>query len=192
MSSNKVYISIGRHEHYGYGDTAILRADMLTAFQTGKMLKEWLPPCETIYFSPLERAAETARFQALGMGCSHLLESQFLSEDTPKFEVQKFFNRLLKLTPDSVRYYHFVTHLPVAEKLGLPFLGAGDVCLLTADSWQNMLSENYTLQTVRAPQVDIDIWQQIAQNPDSLEQLSADEIYDMLKKQKTPSADNQE
>lgn len=180
MSNNKVYISIGRHEHYGHGDTAILRADMLTAFQTGKMLQQWLPTCETIYFSPLERAAETARFQALGMGCSHLLESQFLSEDTSKFEVQKFFNRLLELTPDSVRYYHFVTHLPVAEKLGLPFLGAGDVCLLTADNWSDMLGENYKLQTIHAPQVDVALWRKIQQTPDSLERLSADEIYDLL------------
>jgi phosphohistidine phosphatase SixA len=182
MLSNKVYLSIGRHEHYGYGDTAILRSDMLTAFQTGKMLQECLPSCETVYFSPLERAAETARFQALGMGCSHLLESKFLSEDTPKFEVQKFINGLLQLTTDSVRYYHFVTHLPVAEKLGLPFLGAGDVCLLTADSWQDMLNENYAVQTIRAPQPDIKLWQKIKQSPDSLEQLSADEIYEILKK----------
>ena len=180
MSNSKVYISIGRHEHYGYGDTAILRSDMLTAYQTGKMLKEWLPPCETVYFSPLERAKETARFQALGMGCRHLLESPFLSEDTPKFEVQKFINGLLNLTDASVQYYHFVTHLPVAEKLGLPFLAAGDVCLLTADNWQSMLSENYTVQTIRAPQPDIKLWQKIKQTPDSLELLSADEIYNLL------------
>lgn len=179
-AAEKVYLSIGRHEHYGYGDTAILRTDMLTAFQTGRLLKNILPPCETIYFSPIERATETARFQALGMACSHLLESDFLREDTPKFEVRKFFNRLLELTDASVRYYHFVTHLPVAEKLGLPFLGAGDVCLLTADNWSDMLGENYKLQTIRAPQVDVALWRKIQQTPDSLERLSADEIYGLL------------
>ena len=127
-----VYLSIGRHEHYGY-DTAIERADMLVAYLSGKYLQEFLPPCETVYHSSLARATETARFQALGMQCHHILKISALDEDTPKFTIQKFINTLLQNTSVDVRYYHLVTHLPVVEKLGLPFLSAGEICLLTAE-----------------------------------------------------------
>ena len=52
--------------------------------------------------------------------------------------------------------------------------------LLTADNWSDMLGENYKLQTIRAPQVDVALWRKIQQTPDSLECLSADEIYGLL------------
>ena len=113
MMPPKVYLSFGRHQRYGYGDTAILREDMPRAYLTGKMLQQTLPPCAAVYHSPLPRAVETAQFTALGLNCSHLLEIPALAEDTPKFEVQKFLNGLLQNTDNSMAYYHFVTHLPV-------------------------------------------------------------------------------
>ena len=180
MLQNKVYLTIGRHAHYGMGDTAILRADMLTAYQTGCLLRQILPPCAAVYHSPLERAAETAKFQALAMQCQHLLESDALREDAPKFTTRQLINNILASADETVQYYHFVTHLPVVEKLGLPFLGAGDWHLLTADSWQNMLSNNYTVQTVQASYNDVSLWQKIGQTPDSLEKLSSAQIYKLL------------
>lgn len=180
MPENKVYLTIGRHARYGLGNTAILREDMLSAYATGKMLQQILPPCSCVYHSPLERAVITAKFQALGLNCNHLLENKFLDESTPKYEVQKFINHLLELTDTNVRYYHFVTHLPIIEKLGLPFLAAGEICLLTADNWQEMLSENYALQTISPCQPNLELWQKIEQTPATLEKLSTDEIYALL------------
>ena len=118
MPQNKFYLSFGRHERYG-SDTAIEREDMIVAFLTGRALKSWLPKCSTVYHSPLERAAETARFEALGMNCDHLLETEFLIEDAPKFTIQKFVNTIIANTDSSVHYYHFVTHLPTSLHLFL-------------------------------------------------------------------------
>lgn len=177
---NKVYITIGRHEHYGF-DTAIEREDMLVAYQTGKMLANILPSCETVYHSPLARAVETARFEALGLGCLHIIETEFLDEDAPKYIVQKFLNSLLQNTSDDVSYYHFVTHLPVVEKLGLPFLGAGDVCLLTADNWKEMLAENFSVQVINAPKVLPEIWHKLKVERTVFGKLSADEIYQKVR-----------
>lgn len=182
MSQNKVYLSIGRHGRYGFGNTAILREDMLSSYAMGQMLNQTFPPCTCVYHSSLERAIITARFQALGLNCTHLLENECLNENIPKFEVQKFFNRLLKYTDDNVQYYHFVTHLPVIEKLGLPFLAAGDVCLLTSDNWRDMLAENYTVQIINAQPANIELWQKIKQTPTTLDKLSAAEIYTLLRK----------
>lgn len=176
---HKFYLSFGRHERYG-NDTAIERQDMIAAFLTGRQLKEWLPECATIYHSPLARAAETARFEALGMQNGHLLCVEALEESATKFMVGKFINELLQYTDDAVSYYHFVTHLPVVEKLGLPFLGAGEVCLLTADNKDEMLAENFTLQVIAKPEICAEIWQKIDLTPTGLNKLSADEIYRKL------------
>lgn len=176
MKQNKVYITVGRHEHYGF-DTAIEREDMLVAYQTGKMLAAFLPPCATVYHSPLARAFETARFEALGLKCNHLVETEFLDEDTPKNTVQKFINAVLQNTKDDDCYYHMVTHLPVVEKLGLPFLGAGDLCLLTADNWSEMLAENFTLQVINAPKIAPEIWHKLKIGKAVFDKMSADEIY---------------
>ena len=172
----KFYLSFGRHERYG-SDMAIEREDMLAAFLTGRQLKTWLPQCTTVYHSPLARAAETARFEALGMEIEHLLCVDALNEDATKFEVNKFINELLYYTDETVQYYHFVTHLPVVEKLGLPFLSAGEVCLLTADNKDEMLAENFKVQVIKKPEISAEIWQKLALTPESLRTLSADEIY---------------
>ena len=178
MPQNKVYISIGRHERYG-SDTPIEREDMLAAYLTGAALKQVLPRCETVYHSPLARAVCTARFEALGLSCHHLLESEFLIENATTFEVRRFFNQILSNTADDERYYHFVTHLPVVEKLGLPFLGAGEVCLLTADDWPAMLAENFSVQVLKKPPLTAEIWRQVTTD-NSLERLSTEEIYARL------------
>lgn len=179
MPQNKFYLSFGRHERYG-SDTAIEREDMLAAFLTGRQLKLWLPECATVYHSPLERAVETARFEALGLKTEHLLCVEAMEESATKFEINKFINELLNYTDDTVAYYHFVTHLPVVEKLGLPFLGAGEVCLLTAENKDEMLAENFKLQIIKKPQVGAEIWQKLNLTPDGLEKMSADEIYQLV------------
>lgn len=184
MADAKVYLSFGRHERYGF-DTPILREDMVAAYLTGLQLGQILPSCSAVYHSPLERAAETARFEALGMNCAHLLESEFLIEDAPKFTVQKFINNILQNSDDHVQYYHFVTHLPVVEKLGLPFLGAGDVCLLTADNWSDMLAENFSVQVMRRPEVQAFLWMKWQQTSEDLAKLSTDDIYRLLQEQKS-------
>lgn len=175
----KFYLSFGRHERYG-SDTAIEREDMIAAFLTGRQLKEWLPECTTVYHSPLARAEQTAQFEALGMGVEHLLCVEALEENATKFEINKFINELLHYTDETVQYYHFVTHLPVVEKLGLPFLSAGEVCLLTADNKDEMLAENFMLQVIKKPEISAEIWQQINLTPASLRRLPADEIYHKL------------
>ena len=180
MPQTEFYLSFGRHERYG-NDISIEREDMIAAYLTGLQLKEWLPECATVYHSPLARAAETARFEALGMGCGHLLCVEALEESATKFEVNKFINELLHYTDETVRYYHFVTHLPVVEKLGLPFLGAGEICLLTAANKDEMLAENFKLQVIKKPEISVQIWQKLTLTPQILEKMSADEIYLKLK-----------
>ena len=178
-AQTEFYLSFGRHGRYG-SDTAIEREDMLSAYLTGRQLKAWLPECATVYHSPLARAAETARFEALGIGIEHLLCVEALAENATKFEINKFINDLLCYTDESVQYYHFVTHLPVVEKLGLPFLGAGEVCLLSADNKDEMLAENFKLQVIKKPEISAEIWQKLALTPESLRTLSANEIYRQL------------
>lgn len=176
---HKFYLSFARHERYG-SDTAIEREDMLAAYVTGLELKKWLPKCTTVYHSPLPRAAETARFEALGMGVEHLLCVETLEESATKFTITKFINELLQYTDETVQYYHFVTHLPVAEKLGLPFLGAGDVCLLSAANKDEMLSENFKSQVINKPEIPLELWQKTGLTVGTLDTLSADEIYRIL------------
>ena len=179
MPENKFYLSIGRHGRYG-SDTPIEREDMLCAYWSGFMLKAVLPECETVYHSPLARAVTTARFQALGMGCSHILEVDELDEDTPTFTIRRFINNLLQNTDENVRWYHLVTHLPVAEKLGLPFLGAGDICLLIADSKEEMLKENFEIQMIKKQEIPLEIWQKTGLTATDLKLMSEDEIYQRL------------
>lgn len=176
---NKFFLSFGRHGRYG-SDTAIQREDMISAYISGTQLKNYLPLCETVYHSPLERAKETAHFEALGMDCPHILEVEALNEDCPAFTIRKFINNLLQNTADNVCYYHFVTHLPVVEKLGLPFLAAGEICLLSALNKEEMLQENFSLQIIAKPSVPSEMWQKLNLNAAKLSQLSAGEIYRML------------
>lgn len=179
MQKNKFYLGIGRHGRYGT-DTPIEREDMLCACLSGIMLRNCLPTCETVYHSPLARARETARFEALGMGCMHLLEVNELEESSSTFTIRKFINNLLQNTDDGINYYHLVTHLPVVEKLGLPFLSAGEICLLIAENKEEMLKENYTLQVIKKPEVPVEMWQELDLTSQSLSKLSADEIYQKL------------
>lgn len=179
MKENRFYLSIGRHERYGT-DTPIEREGMLCAYLSGCVLKSVLPKCETVYHSPLARAVTTARFEALGLDCSHILEIEALNEDSPAFTIRKFINNLLQNTGDEVNYYHFVTHLPVVEKLGLPFLSAGEICLLVADTKEEMLKENFELHIIKRPAIPLELWQELELTVGDLAFLSEDEIYQKL------------
>lgn len=179
MEKNKFYLTIGRHERYGT-DTSIEREDMLSAYLSGVMLKSCLPPCYTVYHSPLARAVSTARFEALGLQCSHLLEIAELEESTPTYTIRKFINNLLQNQDDDGQYYHMVTHLPVVEKLGLPFLGAGEMCLLTSENKFEMLKDNFTVEILKKTEVTLDLWQKTNLTISDLSSLSEDEIYKRL------------
>ena len=180
MPKNSVYLSFGRHERYG-SDTPIMREDMLAAYITGQMLYNILPPCETVYYSPIERAVCTAKFEALGLKCGHLLENNCLEECATSFDIRRFVNAVIEKSSDDEYYYHFVTHLPVVEKLGLPFLAAGEICLLSADNWQEMLAENFSVQVLKKPEITVETWQKFDLTATSLEQMSTDAIYAKIK-----------
>lgn len=181
MENNKVYLSFGRHGRYGR-DTAIERLSMLEAYLCGRYLSANYPFCDTIYYSPIARAVQTAQFRALGMNCEHLIEAQKLAEDTPTFEVHKFINTILSFCEDE-RHLHFVTHLPVIEKLGLGELGCGETIMLEADNWQEMLCENFTPEIV--PNTDIDecaeLLQKLGYTAQEFNKAPADEIYLKIK-----------
>lgn len=179
MLKNRFYLSFGRHERYGT-DTPIEREDMFCAYLSGLQLKNCLPACETVYHSPLARAVSTARFEALGMQCTHILEVAELRDDATAFAVKRFLNNLLQNTDESVCYYHFVTHLPIVEKLGLPALGMGEICLLQADGKEEMLAENYTMQIIPKPQIDLQLLQKTNLTISELALLSENEIYQKL------------
>ena len=152
LENNKVYLTFGRHGRYG-NDTAIERLSMLEAYLSGKELKKICPPCDIVFHSPIARAVQTAEFRALGLDCEHLTETQKLSEDCPAFEIKKFLNFLL-VGCDNERHLHFVTHLPVIEKLGLGELGCGEIFVCEADSWQEMLCENFTIKLMSCPDIE--------------------------------------
>ncbi len=174
-------MSFGRHGRYGR-DTAIERLSMLEAYLSGKYLSANYPPCDTIYFSPIARAVQTAEFRALGMDCEHLIEAQKLAEDTPTFEVRKFINTILSFCEDE-RHLHFVTHLPVIEKLGLSELGCGEIVILKADNWQEMLCENFTSGIVSVPDIDecAELLQKSGYTAQEFNKAPADEIYLKIK-----------
>ena len=175
MANTEFYLSFGRHGRYG-NDTAIMREDMLSAYLCGKYLKEYMPKCTAIYHSPLARAVETARFTALGLQCEHLLETDFLEESSPTFQIRTFLNKVLINSDNSVLYYHFVTHLPIIEKLGLPFLAPGESCLLSADSKQDMLAENFRIQLIKKPEIPLELLRKFP----NLNNRNSDYIYNKL------------
>lgn len=179
---NKFYLAFGRHERYGSPGTAIEREDMIAAYLSGRKLKNILPPCACVYHSPLRRAAETAHFEAAGLGCENLTEVDALIDTETSFGTRKFLNALLRDVPENVFYYHIVTHLPVLEKLGLPFAGTGEIYLLTAENSAEMLAENFTLQKIQKPQVTAAVWRKLKLTPQSLQKMSADEIYSAITK----------
>ena len=126
---------------------------MLEAYLSGKDLAINYPTCDTLFYSPIARAVQTAEFRALGLKCQHCLEASKLSEDTPTFEIRKFINLLLAQCTDE-RHLHFITHLPVIEKLGLDELGCGEIIVCEADNWQNMLCENFTTEILTLPDIN--------------------------------------
>lgn len=181
MENNKVYLSFGRHGRYGR-DTPIERLSMLEAYLSGKYLSANYPPCDTLYYSPIARAVQTAEFRALGMNCNHTIEAQKLAEDTPTFEIQKFLNAILSLCKNE-RLLHFITHLPVIEKLGLGELGAGEIIMLEADNWQEMMAENFTLKLLPNPDINecAELLQKICMSAQVFNKATADEIYLKIK-----------
>lgn len=181
MENNKVYLSFGRHGRYGR-DTAIERLSMLEAYLSGRVLQEKYPLCDTVFYSPIARAAQTAWFRSLGMNCEHLIEAQKLSEDTSSFEVRKFINMLL-INCKNERHLHFVTHLPVIEKLGLGELGCGEVIILTAENWQKMLSESFETILMKNPDIDecTSILQKIGYSAQEFNQTLPEDIFNKLK-----------
>lgn len=180
-NNNKVYLSFGRHGRYGR-DTAIERLSMLEAYLSGKYLLNNYPTCDTLYHSPIARALQTAEFRALGMNCEHLIEAQKLSEDTPTFEIRKFINTLLAQSSNE-HHYHFVTHLPVIEKLGLGELGCGEMIVLSAQNWQEMLSENFEQKHLALPNIDasVALLQKIGYTAQEFNIAPAEEIYNCLR-----------
>ena len=180
-NNNKVYLSFGRHGRYGR-DTAIERLSMLEAYLSGKYLLNNYPTCDTLYHSPIARAVQTAEFRALGMNCEHLIETQKLSENTPTFEIRKFINTLLAQSSNE-RHYHFVTHLPVIEKLGLGELGCGETIVLEADNWEEMLAENFEQKLL--PVSDFDkcagLLQKIGYTAQEFSIVASEEIFRKLR-----------
>lgn len=181
MKNNKVYLSFGRHGRYGR-DTAIDRLSMLEAYLSGKVLKENYPSCDTLYYSPIARAAQTAEFRALGLECYHTIEAPKLSEDTPTFEIRKFLNNILTQCLNE-HHLHFVTHLPVIEKLGLGELGCGEIIVLEAHDWQEMLSENFSLKVFPVPDMDevLMLLQKIGLTAEKYNNMPAQDIFRLLK-----------
>ena len=177
MENNQVYLSFGRHGRYG-NDTAIERLSMLESYLCGKYLLNNYPPCDALYYSPIARAVQTAEFRALGMNVQHLIETQKLSEDTPTFEIRKFINTIIAQSSNE-RHYHFVTHLPVIEKLGLGELGCGETIVLSAQNWQEMLIENFERTTLPYPNINdcANLLQKIGYTAQEFNTAPAPEIF---------------
>lgn len=181
MDDSKVYLSFGRHGRYGH-DTAIEHMSMLESFLGGRTLAAKLPSCDTIYYSPIPRAVMTARFQGLGMRCRHFLESKELEEDMSTFVVRKFVDNIIQCSTAEDRHYHFVTHQPIIEKLGLPELDTCGICFCVAENWQEMLAENYEIFTLPRPTYEelSELMQKLRIEPEDLEKFSPNGVYSAL------------
>lgn len=180
--TSRVYLSFGRHGRYGT-DTAIDRVAMLESYIIGCRLREELPPCDAVYHSPIARAVLTAQFRTLGLDCSTLREIYQLSDETPTFEIRKFINNLLLKTDEPTRHYHLITHLPVIEKLGLPELGCGEVCVCAANSWDDMLAENYSRRVINTATLaeTTDLLAQLRISETEFATLTAEQIRTLIK-----------
>lgn len=181
MDDSRVYLSFGRHGRYGH-DTAIEHMSMLEAFWGGRMMASKLPPCDVIYYSPLARAVMTARFQGLGMHCRYFLESKELEEDMSTFVVRKFVDNIIQSSTPEERHYHFVTHQPIIEKLGLPELDTCGICVCVAENWQEMLAENYEIVKLPRPTGEelFELMQKLRIEPEDLEKFSPNGVYSAL------------
>lgn len=179
--STKVYLSFGRHGRYG-SDTAIERMSMLDAFYSGRQLAETLPPCVTIFYSPVPRAVQTMQFRRLGLGCCRAVVRPELEESAPTFTIRRWRDSIVQNAEAGERHFHFVTHLPVLEKLGLPDLDAGSICICEADNWQEMLAENYEVRLwpKTSPEELQKLLQKMKITPETLERLNPDDIYRIL------------
>lgn len=181
MDDSRVYLSFGRHGRYGH-DTAIEHMSMLEAFWGGRMMASKLPPCDVIYYSPLARAVMTARFQGLGIHCRYFLESKELEEDMSTFVVRKFVDNIIQSSTPEERHYHFVTHQPIIEKLGLPELDTCGICFCVAENWQEMLAENYEIVKLPRPTGEelFELMQKLRIEPEDLEKFSPNGVYSAL------------
>lgn len=181
MDDSRVYLSFGRHGRYGH-DTAIEHMSMLEAFWSGRMMASKLPPCDVIYYSPLARAVMTARFQGLGMHCRYFLESKELEEDMSTFVMRKFVDNIIQSSTPEERHYHFVTHQPIIEKLGLPELDTCGICFCVAENWQEMLAENYEIVKLPRPTGEelFELMQKLRIEPEDLEKFSPNGVYSAL------------
>ena len=59
-------------------------------------------------------------------------------------------------------------------------MGAGEVCLLTADSWADMLAENYTVQIMPLPSEAEALWLRFHLADGAWDNLSAADIRQLL------------
>lgn len=182
MKTNKVYLSFGRHGRYG-SDTPIDRLSMVEAFLSGIWLDRNFPQIEAIYHSPIERVVETVRFRALGLKNNHLIATTSLTENASTFTIRKFINNIIALADKNVFHYHFVTHFPVVEKLGLPDLGMGQMCVCEADSWEEMLCDNFQIH--KLPDIEIsaisNVLKQVNMSAEEFNLISKDDLYNKLK-----------
>ena len=181
MDDSRVYLSFCRHGRYGY-DTAIEHMSMLESFLGGRTLAAKLPSFDAKYYSPIPRAVMTARFQGLGMRCQHFLESKELEEDMSTFVVRKFVDNIIQCSTAEDRHYHFVTHQPIIEKLGLPELDTCGICFCVAENWQEMLAENYEIFKLPRPTGEelFELMQKLRIEPEDLEKFSPNGVYSAL------------
>ncbi len=179
--NNSVYLSFGRHGRRGLV-TSIDVASQLESFIGGRFLLNALPKCEAVYHSPIARAVETAKFRALGLQ-SRLIERNELTEDVNTFTVRRFINAIVQNTAEPIRHYHFVTHLPVLSKLGLPELDTCEMCVCKAANWEEMLADNYTIERVPPlpPEAMPNLLHQLHINSPERLKACQDRLYNMLR-----------
>ncbi len=181
MDDNKVYLSFGRHGRYG-ANTAIEHPSMLEAYLSGKQLAEKLPKCQTVFYSPVPRTAQTAKFRSLGLGCRRYSAQAALKEEATTFSIRQLVNSVIQSAEPEERHFHFVTHQPVIEKLGLPELNTCGICVCVAESWPDMLAGNYEVRRWPAPTTDEMhyLLQVLRIEPEDLEKFSPDGVYSAL------------
>lgn len=181
-------LSIGRHEEHSFGSLLPLtEMGIVRAWMSGSVIQKQLGCPQMIMASPLARAAATALLRKASLGGSvSLLECEQLHENSSRYDVSRFENLLYEtVVKNNLTHIHLVTHAPVASLLngGQPCrLGCGDILVLKAGSWEDILAGNAEKSYIYMNQeISLDIGFELRNKIFSHSPHNLPEIIDILK-----------
>lgn len=89
----------------------------------------------------------------------------------------------MALADENVFHYHFITHFPVIEKLGLLDLGMGQMCVCEAESWEEMLCDNFRVRKLPDIKTSVisNVLKKVNITKNEFDLITSDDLYNKLK-----------